>query len=81
MPYNEIKNEMNEIKKWEEKIKRGDLKYKTKNYTYDFQQYETVRSFSESICTRNVIIDEADIDQSNILENMIKFNKDTKRHS
>ena len=81
MPYNEIKNEMNKIKKWEERIKRGDLKYKTKNYTYDFQQYETVRSFGESICTRNVIIDEADIDQSNLLENMVKFNKDTKKHS
>ena len=39
----------NDIKKWEEKIKRVDLKYKTKTYIYDFQQYETVRSFGESI--------------------------------
>ena len=36
-----IKNGMYEIKKWEDKIKQEDLKYKTKNYTYDFQQYET----------------------------------------
>ena len=40
MRMNEIKNEIYEIKKWEEKIKWEDLKYKTKNYTYDFQQYE-----------------------------------------
>ena len=26
-------------------------KYKTKNYTYDFQQYQTIRSFGEIIYT------------------------------
>ena len=31
------------------KIKRKNLKYKTKSYTYDFQQYKTIRSFAESI--------------------------------
>ena len=46
---NKIKNEIYEIKKWEESIKREDLKYKTKNYTYDFQQFKTIRSFDESI--------------------------------
>ena len=46
---NKIKNEIYEIKKWEENIKREDLKYKTKNYTYGFQQFKTIRSFDESI--------------------------------
>ena len=35
----------------EEKIKREDLKHETKNYTYDFQQYETIRSFGNNIYT------------------------------
>ena len=46
---NEIKNEIYEIKKWEQKIKQKDLKCETKKYTYYFQQYETIRSFSECI--------------------------------
>ena len=64
----------NDIKKWEEKIKREDLKYKTKNYIYDFQQYETVRSFRESIYTQNISIVEAQEDQSNLLKNIVEFN-------
>ena len=63
-----------EIKKWEEKIKREDLKYKTKNYIYDFQQYETIRSFGESIYTQNISIVEAQEDQSNLLKNIVEFN-------
>ena len=63
-----------EIKKWEEKIKREDLKYKTKNYIYDFQQCETIRSFGESIYTQNISIVEAQEDQSNLLKNIVEFN-------
>ena len=74
MRANEIKNKIHEVKKWEEKIKREDLKCKTKNYTYDFQQYETIRSFDESAYTRKAIIAEAEEDQSNLLENLVKFN-------
>ena len=51
MRTNEIKNEVDEIKIWEEKIKRKDLIYKANKYKYDFQQYETIISFGESIHT------------------------------
>ena len=68
------KNEIYEIKKWEEKIKREDLKYKTKNYTDDFRQYETIRSFGESIYTRKANIVETEEDQSNLLKTRVKFN-------
>ena len=57
------------------KLKNGkrklDLKYKTENYTYDFQQYETIRSFGDNIYTGKINIDEAEIDQKNI----VQFNK------
>ena len=69
MRTNEIKNEIDEFKKLEEKIKQKDLKYKQKKCTYDFQQYETVRSFGESIYTRKASIREAEEDQRNLLEN------------
>ena len=58
----EIKNEIDEIKKWEEKINRKDLKYKTNKYTYNFQQFETIRPFGESIYTSKISIDEPQMD-------------------
>ena len=37
------------LKNWKKKLNEKDLIYKTNQYKYDFQQYETIRSFSESI--------------------------------
>ena len=51
MKTNEIKNEIDEVRKWEEKIKQKDLKYETKVCLYDFQKFETMRSFVDSIYT------------------------------
>ena len=75
MRTNKSKNEIDEIKKWKEKIERKKLIYKTKKYTYDFQKYETIRSFGDSIYTRKAIIVEADEDQNNLLKNIAEFNK------
>ena len=46
------------------------MKYETNN----FQQFGTIRSFRDSIFTGNISIDEADMDQTNLLENIVKFN-------
>ena len=56
-----------------EKVKQEDLEYKTKKYTFDFQQYETIRSFGESIYTCKASIVEAEEDQSNLLKNIVEF--------
>ena len=77
----EIKNEIYEIKKWEEKMKRKDLKYKTNKYTYDFQQFETIRSFGDNICTCKIDIDESEMDQSNLLENIVELDKNSRPRS
>ena len=71
----EIKNGISEIGNWEEKNKRKDLKCKPNKYLYDFQQFEAIRS---SIYTRKINTDEAEMDQSNLLENMVKFNNKSK---
>ena len=71
---NRIKNEKYEVKKWEEKTKRQDLKHKTKNCTYDFQQYKTIRSFGESIYTGKINIDEAEMDQRILFKNLVEIN-------
>ena len=40
---------IDDSKKWEEKIKREGLIYGANKCKYDFQKYETIRSFGESI--------------------------------
>ena len=57
---NEIKNGLDEIKEWEEKIKWKDLIYRTNKYKYDFQQYETIKYFGESISAGKISIEEAE---------------------
>ena len=74
MGNDKIKNEIDEIRKWEEKIKQKDLKYKTNKYLYDFQKFETVKSFGDIIYTGKINIDIAKMDQTNLLENVVKFN-------
>ena len=50
----------NEKKKFDKKIQY----IKKYIYKYDFQQYETIRSFEDSIYNGKISIDEADVDQS-----------------
>ena len=78
MKTDEIKNEIDEIRIWDGKIKPKDLKYKANKYLYDFQQFETIRSFGDSIFTGTINIDEAQMDQANILKNMVKFSNKSK---
>ena len=78
MQSNEIKNETDEIKRIEKKINRKDLIYKAGKYKYDIQQYETIRSFAESIYTGKTNIDEGETDQTNLLKNILNFNNKSK---
>ena len=70
-----MKNEIDEIKKWEAKIRRKlDLVYKARKYKYDFQQYEIIYSFGDSIYNGKISIDEAEIDQSSLLNGLTDLN-------
>ena len=62
------------IKNWEEKIKWKNLIHKANKYKYHFQQYQTIRSFGESIYSGKININEAETDQRNSLRNMVEFN-------
>ena len=73
MRNNEFKNEIYKTKKWENKVKQKDLKFETNRYNYGFQQYETIRSFGDSMYTGTISVEEAEMDQTNVLEYMIKF--------
>ena len=58
-------------KKWKEEIKRKNLKYETKQCIYGFQQYETIRSFGDNTYIQKFNVDEAEMDQSNLLKNIL----------
>ena len=47
----------------------------------DFQKFETIRSFSDNIYTGNNNIDEADMDQSNLLKSMVEFSAKSRARS
>ena len=81
MRHNETKKEIDEIKKLEDKIKQKNLNYETNIYTYDFQQFETIRSFGDSIYTGKISIDEAEMDQTNLLRNSIRSNNKSRLRS
>ena len=47
----EVQNKIDETKKWEENIKQKKLKTKKNKCRYYFRQFETIRSFGDSIYT------------------------------
>ena len=79
MKNDEIKNEIDEIRKLENKMKRKDLKFETNRYIFDFQQFETIRSFGDCIYNGKINIKEAEMKQTDLLENIINFNKSRPR--
>ena len=81
MRNDEIKDEIYEIKSWKNKIKQKDLKYETNKYVFDFQRFATIRSFGESIYNGKIKIDEAEMKQTNLLENIMNFSNKSRPRS
>ena len=57
----EIKNELNEIKGYEKK-------------PFDFRIFKTIRSFGDDIYNSKITINEADQEQSDLIEYIMSFN-------
>ena len=55
------------------------FKHETGKYKYDFQRYETVRFIGKCIYAGKFNILEAEMDQTNLLENMIKCNNKSRQ--
>ena len=68
------------MKNGKKKLKK-EFKIWDKKYTYGFQQFETIRSFSDNIYTGKITINEAERDQRNLLENMLELNYKSKSRS
>ena len=59
-------------------IKWKDFKYEIYIYIYIYEQFETIRSLGDNIYTWKISIDEAEMDQSNLLEKMTEFNTNSR---
>ena len=56
-------------------LKREDLVYKKDKDVYNFQQYEAIRSFAKNIFNRKITLDNADKEQTDLLNDFMDIKK------
>ena len=70
----EAKKELDKIKEIEETIDREKLVYRATEYTYNFRNFRTVRTFVRDIYEGKITLEEANIDEHNLLRDIRNFN-------
>ena len=71
----EAKKEINKITEIEKTTDREKLIYKATEYIYDFRNSKTIRTFGKDIYKGKITLEEADEDQSNLIDEIENFNK------
>ena len=74
----EIKNELNKIKEYEKKVNRDNMIYYSSKEPFDFRMFKTIRSFGDDIYSSKITINEADQEQSDLVEYILNFNNKTR---
>ena len=59
-------------------MNRGDLIYKRNDYVDNFKQFENIRILGKNISSCKISLDGPDKDHSNLLLEIVDFNKNTK---
>ena len=77
----ESKKELDKIEKIEKSIDREKLVYNASDYTYDFRNFRTIRTFGRDIYEGKISLEEADEDQSDLVDEIEKFNDKTRPKS
>ena len=62
----------------ENTIDREKLIYKSNKYTYDFRNFQTIRTFGEDIYEGEITFEEADEDKSDLLNSIRDFKNKTR---
>ena len=70
----EAKKELDKIKEIEKTIDREKLVYRASENTYNFKNFRTVRTFGRDIYEDKITLEEASIDQDNLLRDIRNFN-------
>ena len=60
----EIKNEINKIKEYEENVNRNNMIYYSSKEPFNFETFETIRSFGETIFSDKITINEVNEEQA-----------------
>ena len=74
----EAKKELDKIQKIEKTVDREKLINKTKEYTYSFKNFRTIKAFGRDIYAGKITLKEADEDQADLLSEIIIFLKNSK---
>ena len=74
----EIKIELNKIKEYEKKVNRDNMIYYSSKEPFDFRMFKTIRSFGDDIYSSKITINEADQEQSDLVEYILNFNNKTR---
>ena len=74
----EAMKELDNIKEIEKTIDREKLVYRASEYTYSFKNFQTIRTFGRDIYERKITLEEANIDQDNLLRDIRNFNNKTR---
>ena len=77
----EANEELNKIKEIEKNVNREKLFYKSNKNTYNFKEFQTIRTFGEDIYNGEISLDEADEYQSDLVDKINDFIKETKPHT
>ena len=73
----EAKKEI-KISEIEKNVDREMLVYKSSEYTYNFQNFQTIRTFGRDIYNGEITLTEAEEDQTSLLAEVINFKNKTK---
>ena len=74
----EAKKELDKMSEIEKNVDREKLVYKTNINIYDFQNFQTIRTFGRDIYNGEISLEEANEDQETLLDEIVYFNKKTK---
>ena len=66
------------LKKQKKGIDREKLVYRASEYTHNFRNFRTVRTFGRGIYEGKITLEEANIDQDNLLRDIRNFNNKTR---
>ena len=74
----EGKKELDKVKEIEKTIDREKLAYKSGGNTYDFRKFRTIRTFGKDIYDGEITLEEADKNQSDLLNEIKNFSDKTR---
>ena len=66
------------VKFLKKNVDREKLFYEAGEYIYDFRKFNTIRTFGEDIYNGKITLEEADEDQSDLIDNINEFIKKNK---